>query len=648
MASVFLSYDREDAETGRRVARALEDAGHSVWWDQRIKSGAQFAREIDQALKRADAVVVLWSEKSIESAWVRDEAATGRDAGKLVPARIDAVDPPLGFRQYQTTDLTRWKGRRTAQLNSMLEAIAVLDGHSRQPVARTELDPPQPDRRSRHGRHLIVAAAILAVASAALVAWALISRSSSIPVVAVAAADASPTSQALARDLLVKLGTLQTSQRESIDLVSNDDTAKKPALVFQVGRSGRGQGAEANLALTDAKDRSQLWAKDIRDPEGNEADLRQQLAYVAAHVLRCALETMHPSAGRLTRQSVKTYLTACAPMSEASQADLVASIAALRELVRDEPRFSGGWAKLLLAETAVATDPIAPEGAAMQRVLRRHIVESKRLHPGLAAAYVAEDALTPGSQFLARDRLLDQGIERNPDSPELRSARHLFNANVGRVEDSLRDARRAMELDPLSPDTRSGFILSLAFAGRQDEALAELAEAERLWPGATSLGVARYNLHNRTGDPREALRLLRAGVLGDAFTEWIRPQKSLLEARIDRSQEKVEAAVQDARAIYNRYPNGISLLAQALVELDREEELFPILLNWQRMDIVTWVTEVLFRPKFSDFHKDPRFMQVAKRLGLLDYWRATGKWPDFCSRNDLPYDCQAEAARLAS
>ena len=642
MASVFLSYDREDAERGRRVARALENAGHSVWWDQRIKSGAQFAREIDQALKQADAVVVLWSEKSVESAWVRDEAATGRDAGKLVPARIDAVDPPLGFRQYQTTDLTRWKGRRTAQFNSMLESIAALDGDSRQPVTRSDLDPPQPDCRPRHARHLIVATAILAVVSAALVAWALLGRSSSIPAVAVAAADASPTSQALARDLLVKLGTLQTSQRELIDLVSNDDRAK-PELVFKVGRSGGGQGAEANLALTDAKGRSQLWAKDFRSPEGNEADLRQQLAYAAAHVLRCALETMHPSAGHLNRQSVKTYLTACAPMSEASQADLVASVAALRKLVRDEPRFSGGWAKLLLAETAVATDPIAAEGAAMQRVLRRHIAESKKLHPGLAAAYVAEEALTPGWQFLARDRLLNQGIERNPDSPELRSARYLFNANVGRVEDSLGDARRAMELDPLSPDARSNFIMSLAFAGRQDEALAELAEAERLWPGATSLGVARYNVQNRAGDPREALRLLQAGVLGDAFTEWIRPQKSLLEARIDRSLEKVETAVQDARAIYNRYPNGISLLAQALVELDREEELFPILLNWQRRDIVSWVTEVLFRPKFSDFHKDPRFMQVAKRLGLLDYWRATDKWPDFCSRSDLPYDCEAEA-----
>lgn len=644
MASVFLSYDRDDAEWGRRVARALEDAGHSVWWDQRIKSGAQFAREIDEALKRSDAVVVLWSEKSIESAWVRDEAAAGRDAGKLVPARIDAVDPPLGFRQYQTTDLTRWKGRTTAQFNAILEAIASLNGGSGQPDSRIAPIPPQPNRRWRLAKHFVVSVAVLALASVALIAWALIGRSSSIPVVAVAAADSSLASKALARDLLVKLGSLQAAQPDSIDLVSGHGAVKRPTFIFHVGRSGPDQG---NIALIDAKERTQLWARELRDPNGNEADLRQQLAYTAANVLRCAIDGMDPAAGRLSRQALKTFLNACAPMPDSSPADMVASIAALRKLVEDEPRFAGGWTKLLLAETAVAADPVAPEGGAMRRVLPRHIAESRKLHPGLAAAYVAEEALTPAWQFLTRGRLLDEGVQRNPDSAELRDARLFFYANVGRLEDSLRDARRAVELDPLSPGMRMGYIMSLAFAGRQDEALAELGQAERLWPGASSLSIARYTLHLRTGDPREALRLLRAGVLRDSLTEWVRPQESLLEARIDRSPEKVEKAVRDARAIYNRLPHAISLLSQTLVELDREEELFPILLNWRRKDIMAWVTDVLFRPKFSDFHKDPRFMQVAQRLGLVEYWHGTGKWPDFCTRADLPCDCKAEAAKYA-
>jgi hypothetical protein len=89
VASVFLSYDREDLGRGKTIASALEKAGHSVWWDRYIRGGSQFSREIEEALKRADAVAVLWSSHSVESGWVRDEAAVGRHSGRLVPVLIE-------------------------------------------------------------------------------------------------------------------------------------------------------------------------------------------------------------------------------------------------------------------------------------------------------------------------------------------------------------------------------------------------------------------------------------------------------------------------------------------------------------------------------------------------------------------------------
>ncbi|HET7315803.1 MAG TPA: TIR domain-containing protein [Sphingomicrobium sp.] len=105
MAKVFLSYVRADVAVARNIAAALEGSGHDVWWDRHIRGGSQFSKEIEEALEAAEVVVVLWSRKSIESAWVRDEAGVGRDSGRLLPVRIDNCNPPLGFRQYQTVDL---------------------------------------------------------------------------------------------------------------------------------------------------------------------------------------------------------------------------------------------------------------------------------------------------------------------------------------------------------------------------------------------------------------------------------------------------------------------------------------------------------------------------------------------------------------
>ena len=57
---------------------------------------------------------------------------------------------------------------------------------------------------------------------------------------------------------------------------------------------------------------------------------------------------------------------------------------------------------------------------------------------------------------------------------------------------------------------------------------------------------------------------------------------------------------------------------------------------------------VFFRPSFAALRRDRRFMKIAGRYGLTDYWRESGKWPDFCDEPDLPYDCKAEAAKLAA
>lgn len=125
MSRVFLSYAREDVEAAKRLADAIAIAGHEVWWDRHIQGGSRFTNEIDRALKEAEAVVVLWSETSVRSAWVQDEAAEGRDSGRLVPVALNSVKPPLGFRQFHTVGLGWSNDNEQFQgVDDLLNAIA--------------------------------------------------------------------------------------------------------------------------------------------------------------------------------------------------------------------------------------------------------------------------------------------------------------------------------------------------------------------------------------------------------------------------------------------------------------------------------------------------------------------------------------------
>jgi hypothetical protein len=49
---------------------------------------------------------------------------------------------------------------------------------------------------------------------------------------------------------------------------------------------------------------------------------------------------------------------------------------------------------------------------------------------------------------------------------------------------------------------------------------------------------------------------------------------------------------------------------------------------------------------WANLRRDRRFMTLVRRTGLIQYWRETGRWPDFCAERNLPYNCEAEAARV--
>jgi TolB-like protein/Tfp pilus assembly protein PilF len=127
--TVFLSYARADRARAEKLAGALANAGLEVWWDALIEGGAAFAHSIRSALDTADVVIVAWSKTSIDSDWVRDEAAVGRERKRLVPLSLDGSEPPLGFRQYHVIDISRSRGKPGAEeIAAIVRAVAVAAG----------------------------------------------------------------------------------------------------------------------------------------------------------------------------------------------------------------------------------------------------------------------------------------------------------------------------------------------------------------------------------------------------------------------------------------------------------------------------------------------------------------------------------------
>lgn len=638
MASVFLSYDREDIDRARPVVAALEKAGHSVWWDRHIKGGAEYNEQIEQALKSADAVLVLWSARSVKSAWVRDEAAAGRDSGRLVPVALDGVEPPLGFRQFQTIDLKRGSGSR-AGMRNLLDAIDALGGSSGRPAQSATVSMPAPRRR----RFLIAGLLLVVAAMAVLFVWRPWRASSGVPIVAVAAGGPERSSEGWARDLLVQLGQLQAAKTETVKLIDAPEKSGEADLIFEVDATSAPERHQANLTLIAGKDRSLLWSRDFEAKGEQATDLKQRLALNAARVLGCALEGMAEDRKHLPEQTFKLYLSGCAQFADVASFRSNAVVPIFLKVTEQAPKFRPGWAKLLVAEanTLIYSEADRPSPEA----LRKHIEAARRAAPGLPEAELAEMALTPPGAFARRMDLIDSAIAKDPNNPWLLSARGLQQMIVGRLNDAVADARKTVELDPLSPATVNGYISVLAYSGRKEAAFAELRRAEQAWPGSTVLLDARYRLLVRFGNPQEALNFARSEPIQ---RQGRSSQEAFLTARLRPTEQNIELAIANAKGAVEANPRALRVLVQTLAEFGREQDIYDLLMRPGSNDPSHFITDTFFRPALRKFRSDPRFMRVAARFGLIRYWRESGRWPDFCFEPGLPYDCKRLASRLAT
>lgn len=173
---VFLSYAREDRERAHQVANVLEESGWSVWWDRKIVAGEAFDQTIERQLESARCVVVLWSEASVGSEWVKNEAAAAAERQVLVPALIDDVKIPLEFRRRQMANLVGWDGDTAHEgFQALREGVARRLGAAAVSPAPQSSSPPAPNRIDvplRWPRWTLAAAAALAAAAiGAYLAW---------------------------------------------------------------------------------------------------------------------------------------------------------------------------------------------------------------------------------------------------------------------------------------------------------------------------------------------------------------------------------------------------------------------------------------------------------------------------------------------
>ena len=136
---IFISYDTGDRERILPLVRRLEDRGWTIWWDRRIQPGKAFSDVIYNAIEAAKCVIVVWSKTSVDSKWIRKEAAEGERRGNLVPLLIDDIEIPFQFRDITAARLVGYP--QASHETEMHELINAVSTTLAEPGHRAEVEP---------------------------------------------------------------------------------------------------------------------------------------------------------------------------------------------------------------------------------------------------------------------------------------------------------------------------------------------------------------------------------------------------------------------------------------------------------------------------------------------------------------------------
>ena len=172
MNDIFISYDSADRAIAQKFADALESRGWSVWWDREIPLGKAFDQVIEEELNAARCVIVLWSNQSVRSRWVKTEAAAAADRDCLLPVLIEDIAIPFEFKRIQTAMLMNWRGDDSdPEFNRLIAAIEQL---AREPARSLPFpgasQTNKPARRRMPTARWIIAAAVALLVIAGAVA----------------------------------------------------------------------------------------------------------------------------------------------------------------------------------------------------------------------------------------------------------------------------------------------------------------------------------------------------------------------------------------------------------------------------------------------------------------------------------------------
>jgi TolB-like protein len=678
---IFISYRRADEAWARLLYTRLQAEGVEAWYDAHVGAGQDWRVATAKALQASRIFVLLFSSNAARSDDIAKELAAAVFEKKLiVPVRLENIAPEGAFLyELASRNWINAYENTEAKLNELAHSLAKLvkDGikdESILPFDRAAGGAPKPAPRKRAG--LITAGVVLAVILAAAGSFLMWPRQPApLPAKAVAVRVAVSPFDVLGDDPALSqfAGGLQAEiagelSQSQIPVVSPQDVAALKGanesadaarlhVAYAFGGTVERQGKDflVRAHMDDARQGVTVWSYEFSGNDGDPGLLQKEVAALASQAAGAARSFDKLANGDTDAMTLliksNQYSFFNRPQDRQAEWDN------MRKLVARFPStalFHSNFA-VISAFLAISSSPA--RAAELRATASAQAKRALELDPHDAIAFFAQALVFPSiGHWGERESYILRGLKAVPHGGGLlTNIESNLLRETGRLKDAIVYGRQAQAMLPYSANRDATLILAFAAGANSFEGDPLAQTAAKSWPQHPAAWNARLQSAVLNSRWDQGLALLQPGgyvpIPEAAAQAWRGALMALKSggaaAKRDAVRRLVALSGPDApwtAPLPNEVmsPGGaIGLLAM----LGETDTAFAQADAYLKRDSYA-DSSFLFWPTLASFRRDPRFMPLAARIGLVAYWRTSGDWPDFCGDADLTYNCKTEADRL--
>ena len=456
-------------------------------------------------------------------------------------------------------------------------------------------------------------------------------------------------------DDLAKLESLHVAARTSsfffkdkqytIDQVG-DLLGVRYALEGSVRKSGDQVRITAQLIDVDSGFHlwSETWDRELRDIFAVQDDIARRIVDALQIELGAEeIERLESSPPTTDLAAYDLYLRGQAAFAGRGEASIRQAIEFFDEAVARDRDFAEAHAALGAAYAILQeySDMSEEEAFALAEPA---LGQALQLDSSLGNAYAAQGYINMRRwNWIYADAAFTTALAYEPGSAQIRQWYSNFLNDVAWQQDGLGEALRTYAFDPVSPGANIVLALNYLWAGPafNEHVIQHLLTAQSLGYAGSLGDLLVFVVNLRRADYDQALQRYSYALQShDRDSDWVQPFVLSMEA-LSSQETGHESRVAEAVAAMSDARQAASISASNhflfLLLLDQVEAAFDVAeaALGDRGLAYVW----FLMPEAASFRSHERFVPLLEKIGLIDYWRKKGAYPDICQPAGDTYIC---------